>query len=256
MDVWIYDLERGVATRLTFDDGYDGDQIWSSDGEYVMFSSDREGQVNLYRKRADGSGEAERLTESDKPVWASSWSSDGKLVAGMTVDKGFDIWVLSVEDGTIEPFLASQFSEQTPMFSLDHRWIAYASDESGRDEVYVRTYPAGGGKWQVSDGGGGQPLWSRDGRTLYYRTDSGIMAASVETGGGTFRAGKPRLVITGTFRGGTAGLGLGGYSFPDYEVAGDGRRFVMFPQETEQVRLGQITLVTRWFDDLEQLSKR
>jgi serine/threonine-protein kinase len=251
LDVWVFDLEREVATRLTFDDGYDGDQIWSPDGKHVVFSSDRDGELNLFRKPADGSGEAERLTDSDKPLWASSWSSDGKLLAGMVVDDGFDIWVMSLEDGgEPEPFLATPFSEQFPQFSPNQRWIAYTSNESGRLEVYVRSYPAGGGKWQVSDGGGGQPQWSRDGRELFYRTDDGLMVADVGTDRETFRAGKPRPLFNGTYRGGFSGLGLGGYGFPDYTVSADGRRFVMFPQEADQVRLGQITLVTRWFDEL------
>jgi serine/threonine-protein kinase len=251
LDVWVFDLEREVATRLTFDDGYDGDQLWSPDGKYLVFSSDRNGELNLFRKRADGSGEAEQLTDSNKPLWASSWSSDGKLLAGMVVDNGFDIWVMSLEDGgEPEPFLATQFSEQFPVFSPNQRWIAYTSNESGRLEVYVRSYPAGGGKWQVSDGGGGQPQWSSDGRELFYRTDDGLMVADVGTDRETFRAGKPRPLFTGMFRGGFSGLGLGGYGFPDYTVSTDGQRFVMFPQEADQVRLGQITLVTRWFDEL------
>jgi len=257
LDIWVYDLKRGVATRLTFDEGYDGDQVWSPDGEYIVFSSDRDGGSNLYRKRADGSGETERLTESTTSLWASSWSSDGKLLTGMALDKSFDIWVMPTTDGAEpETFLASPFSEEFPMFSPDGRWIAYVSNESGRGEVYVRSYPPGGGKWQVSDGGGGQPLWSGDGRELFYRTDDGVMVADIEVSGDTFRAGKPQTLVTGTFRGGASGLGMGGYGFPDYDVTRDGRRFVMFPQEIEQIRLGQVTLVTRWFDELKALSKR
>jgi dipeptidyl aminopeptidase/acylaminoacyl peptidase len=153
-----------------------------------------------------------------------------------------------------EVFLKTPFGEVDPAFSPDGRWIAYDSNESGRTEVYVRPYPPGGGKWQVSDGGGAYPRWSRDGRKLFYRTDEGIMAAPVETPGDSFRAGKPSPVLRGLFRGGIAGINLAGNSFADYEVFSNGERFVMFPS----AGLGgapqhpHVTLVTGWFDELDR----
>jgi len=254
-DVWVYDLERSVSTRLTFDEGSDTEQIWSPDGESIAFSSDQDGPDNLYRKRADGSGDLERLTESDKPEWATSWSSDGRFITYLTTGDAFDLWVVPLEgERKPEPFLATSFTEANGAFSPDGRWMAYASNESGRSEVYVRPFPTQGGKWQVSDGGGGYPRWSRDGRELFYRTDDGIMVASVESAGDTFRAGKPRPVFQGSFRGGTAGLALAGNNFADYDVTPDGERFVMFPAADDE-GAGQhphLTLVTHWFDDLRR----
>lgn len=254
-DVWVYDLERGVSTRLTFEDSIDTEQIWSPDGEYVIFSSDRDGPDNLYRKRSDGSGELERVVEADSPLWASSWSNDGRFVAYMMATTALDLWVAPTDgSGTPELFLSTPFAESDADFSPDGRWLAYGSNESGRSEVYVRPFPPGGGKWQVSDGGGGYPRWSGDGRELFYRTDEGIMVASVEGTGDTFRAGKPQSVLEGTFRGGLGGLALAGNTFADWDVTPDGQRFIMFPSvdDSGQVEHPHVTLVTNWFDELRR----
>jgi serine/threonine-protein kinase len=254
-DIWVYDLERGVSTRLTFDEASDTEQIWSPDGEFLVFSSDRNGADNLYRKRADGSGELERLTESQSAEWATSWSSDGRFITYIKSENGFDLWVVPLE-GEREPevFLSTPFNEANGAFSPDGRWLAYGSNESGRFEVYVRPFPPRGGKWQVSDGGGGYARWSRDGRQLFYRTDEGLMVASVDTAGDTFRAGRPRPVFEGVFRGGIRGVGLAGNSFADYDVTPNGQRFVMFPapEDSGQGEHPHVTLVTHWFDELRR----
>ena len=254
-DVWVYDLERGVSTRLTFEDSVDTEQIWSPDGEYLIFSSDRNGPDNLYRKRSDGSGELERVAEGESLQWASSWSRDGRFVTYVTATAALDLWVAPADgEGTPELFLSTPFAESDGAFSPDGRWLAYASDESGRTEIYVRPFPPGGGKWQVSDGGGGYPRWSGDGRELFYRTDEGVMVASVAGTDDTFRAGKPRPALEGSFRGGTGGLALAGNVFADWEVTPDGRRFIMFPSvdESGQVEHLHVTLITHWFDELRR----
>ncbi|HLE20683.1 MAG TPA: hypothetical protein VJB88_06150, partial [Vicinamibacteria bacterium] len=254
-DIWVYDIERGVSTRLTFEESSETEQIWSPDGEYLVFSSDRDGADSLYRKRSDGSGELERLTESQQAQWASSWSPDGRFISYMTSTTALDLWVLPLEgDQKPELFLSTPFAESDADFSPDGRWLTYASNESGRLEIYVRPFPPGGGKWQVSDSGGGYPRWSGDGRELFYRTDDGIMVASVEATGATFRAGKPRQLLQGSFRGGTNGVALAGNTFADYEVAPDGQRFVMFPsgEDSGQAEHPHVTLVTHWFDELRR----
>jgi len=253
-DVWVYDLERGVPSRLTFDDAAETEQIWSPDGRELVFSSDKGGFDNLYRKRSDGSGEAERLTTSDSAQWASSWSRDGHVaITASNTGAGFDLQVMRLAgERKAEMFLSTPFREADAAFSPDGHWLAYESNESGRLEVYVRPFPPGGGRWQVSDGGGAYPRWARSGRELFYRTDTGIMSAPVEAVGDTLRVGKPSVVFQGAFRGGTTGLGVGGYSFADYDVAPDGRRFVMFPAGSGPGRTEHphVMLVTGWFEEL------
>jgi serine/threonine-protein kinase len=253
-DVWVYDLVRGVPSRLTFDDAAETEQIWSPDGRELIFASDKGGFDNLYRKRADGSGEAERLTTSDSSQWATSWSRDGRIaVTASATGTGFDLQLLPLAgEHKVEPFLSTPFREADGAFSPDGRFIAYESNESGRLEVYVRPVPPGGGRWQVSDGGGAYPRWSRTGRELFYRTDAGIMSAPVEAVGDTLRVGKPSVVFQGAFRGGTTGIGVGGYSFADYDVAPDGQRFVMFPAGSGAGRPEHphVMLVTGWFEEL------
>jgi serine/threonine-protein kinase len=253
-DVWVYDLERSVPTRLTFNEGYDGDQVWSPDGQSLVFNSDRGGRDGIYRKRADGSGEAELVAEFEGgSLFPSSWSADGRFLIGEVTASGNDIWVLPVEDGAeVEMFLATDFGEISPAFSPDGRWVAYTSDESGADEVYVRPFPAAGGKWQVSDEGGGNPIWSPDGRELYYRTNTGMMVVSVETQDGTFRAGRPRQLFEGRFRGGVTGMAVSGFRFQDYDVLPSGEGFVMFPQSTEEGKGSHMIMVFNWLEEVER----
>jgi hypothetical protein len=253
-DVWVYDLEREVATRLTFAEGYDADQAWTPDGNYLIFTSTRDGTENIYRKRADGSGEVERLIESEEAFYPFSVSGDGRFLAGEMAKAGnLDLYILPL-DGEAEPqaYLATEFDDRYPDFSPDGRWIAYASNESGRYEVYVRPYPAAGGKWQVSDGGGAWPLWSGDGQRLFYRTNSGIMEVSVEATGDSLSIGTPKAAVDGPFRGGMFGISVGGYIFGDYDVSPDGERFVMFPEDTDVAPKTHVTMVFNWFDELER----
>ena len=251
-DVWVYDLEREVATRLTFHDGYDADQIWTPDGEYLIFTSDRNGAANLYRKRADGSGEAEALTEGELQMYPISLSPDGKVALAEANAETLDIYTLPLDGSSEpEPYLVTSFLERDPVFSPNGRWVAYASNESGRPQIYVRPYPAAGGRWQVSDGTGRWPIWSRDGNELFYRTNEGIMVADVETEGPTFRVGKARSLFEGRFRGGLQGIAVAGFVFPDYHVAADGERFVMFPDDDDRMAKTQATFVFNWFDELE-----
>jgi serine/threonine-protein kinase len=252
-DVWVYDLERKVATRLTFWDGYDGDQVWSPDGEYLAFSSDRDGRENPYRKRADGSGDAERIAEIDHDFWASSWSPDGKWILGEVQAESFDLWAVPA-DGSGEPveYLSTTFFDRFPAISPDGRWVAYMSDESGRSEIYVRPFPAAAGKWQVSDGGGSWPAWSKDGSELIFRSEDGLMAAAVTVESGSFRADRPVPVASGGFSKDQIGISVSGSIFPDFEPMPDGENFVVLQGGEGQSRQTHVTLVTGWFDVLRR----
>lgn len=265
-DIWVYDVARGVRTRLTFPDGIEGPAVWSPDGTEVIFSSDRNGPDDLYRKRADGSGEVERLTDERPALFVSDWSSDGRYVLTTrsgNVDEeggwraGTDLGYLDLEEdgGELHHYLVTDFAELEASFSPDGRWVVYQSNESGALEVYVRPFPPAGGKWQVSDNGGGYARWSPDGRELYYRNDEGMVVVDVITTEAAFSASRPRQLFRGNFYGGLGGLRLAGGGFADYDVAPDGR-FLMFPntqaEDAPNVELAQV--VVNWFDELRRLA--
>ena len=258
-DVWVYDIERDVGTRLTFANGYDADPVWSPDGRYVAFASDREdGQVAMYRTRSDGTGEAERLIEPGKLEFPAplSWSPDGSviLLTSPGANGTDDLYFLALDgDGEPEPYLASPFDEGDSHYSPDGRWIVYRSNESGTPEIYVRS-TEGPGKWQISDGGGWQPMWSGDGATLFYRSREGLNAVEVSADGEEFLAGRPEFLFGDIF-GGPSGVRLPGYLFFDYDVSADGEHFVVFPRRTEQ-EAGSATVhvVNGWFEELRRLT--
>jgi serine/threonine-protein kinase len=253
-DIWIYDLTRQTFTRLTLDMALDGRPIWTPDGERVTFASGREGSYeNFYWKLADGSGPAERLTTSETGYPPTSWSPDGKVLAFTKIDPatGIDLWMLPMEgDREPHPFLQEQFDQRHPMFSPDGRSVAYTSNESGRDEIYVRPYPGPGGMLQISNQGGAQPVWARDGRELFYRQGSNLMAVSIEAEP-TFSAGRPRLLFEGDYDVGNIG---GSDASSNYDVTADGERFVMVKRVEPESSLRQLNVVLNWFEELKRLA--
>jgi serine/threonine protein kinase len=262
-DVWVYDLERDVATRVTFGEAYDADPVWSPDGRWIAYEGEIDGVDGIFRKRTDGTGDAEMLMEPGKQTFPApqSWSADGRHLAIQSAGEGgqTDIWILPIDEdggaGEPEAFAKTQFEENSPSFSPDGRWLAYNSSETGRPEVFVASFPAGGGKWQVSDGGGTQARWSGDGRELFFRTDAGIMSVKVSSDGNSFRASRPEVVFEGNFLGGLRGVLLPGYNFPDYDVSRDGKRFVMFQGTTEGALATEAKVVLGWFGELKRLSE-
>ena len=225
MDVWIYSLDRGTFNRLTFgDSGYW--PIWTPDGRYVVYTAPRwRGSPDggdLFRKRADGSGPEERLTTTELEHSPMSFTPDGKtlVICVYSPTTGGDLWRLRLDGGRKpEPLLRTRFNEGSGMVSPDGRWLAYHSDESGQLEVYVVSFPEPSSKWRVSNAGGFQPLWSPDGRELFYRTDDGtVFAVPVETNPVFGVAGKPRSLFKRNFR-------RGGRT--NYTVTPDGKRFLI-----------------------------
>ena len=260
--ITVYEFERGTMSRLTTG-GWDNDTpIWTPDGKRVTFGSNRRGSYDLYWKHADGSGTAELLVASDKRLVLGSWTPDAKLLVYSQTDPETqnDIWVLPVgeEGGEPRPFLRTQFSEGGPELSPDGRWLAYHSDETDRNEVYVQAFPEPSGKWLISTDGGVNPAWSPNGRELFYRDGSKMMVVDVATQP-TFRAGAPRVMFEGTalFEGTTLGgdldspglrrLSLG----RAYDMAPGGERFVMIQEEQRPVA-DRIQVVLNWFEDLER----
>jgi Tol biopolymer transport system component len=246
-DVWIQDISRVTLARLTFETSEDETPVWTPDGRRVTYSADRSGQPRaVYWKAADGSGTEERLLTSDSHSHVSSWSPDGRALVFTdfhAVTRG-DIWVLPLEGKrTPRPFLRTPFNERAARFSPDGRWLAYVSNESGRDEIYVQPFPGPGGKWQISASGGTEPVWSRDGRELFYRNAERMMAANILSGE-TFSAENPRLLFEGRFvptrRGDAA-----------YDVSPDGQRFLMVKRVQESIPT-QLNIVLNWFEELKR----
>ena len=244
---WLYDFTRETLTRFTFGGSVNQNAVWTPDGKWIAIQSNREGPLNVFWQRADGSGGLERLITSEYDNFPMSWSPDGRLLAFAEVNPttGYDIWVLRMNDRKAEPFLRTPFDESTPQFSPDGRWLAYISDESGRLEIYVQPYPGPGGKWQISTEGGAEPLWNRNGRELFYRSGSKLMAVDIATQP-TFASGKPRMLFEGQYppAPGTA---------DNFDVSSDGQRFLMIkPNEAGEAAPTQINVVLNWFEELKQ----
>jgi serine/threonine protein kinase/Tol biopolymer transport system component len=236
-DIWLHDLGRDTASRFTFDPAFDDFPLWSPDGSRLVFRSTREGIFDLYQKVATGAGEDELLLKSDLEKRPTSWSSDGRFIVYYQIDPKTkaDVWVLPLfGDRKPFPFLQTGATEVSGRLSPDMKWLAYTSDESGRPEIYVRPFPAGGGQWQVSKNGGGTARWRRDGKELFYIEGRKVMAVAVK-GGATFEAGTPQLLFDARQS-----------SQPViYTVTGDGQRF-LFNTLVEEARSRQLTVVLNW----------
>jgi dipeptidyl aminopeptidase/acylaminoacyl peptidase len=241
---WLLDTSRGTLSRLTFEGSYNGGTAWTPDGKRITFGSDRSGPRNLFWQPADGSGPAERLMTVNGNQVAGSWSSDGQalLFEETGPGTGFDIWSYRTSDHKAQPLLNTRFNEISPRFSPDGHWMTYASDESGRYEVYVQPYPGLGGKWQISTEGGTEPVWSRDGE-LFYRNGEKVMAVQT-TVWPTFSAGTPKVLFEGRY--------ATYQSLPDYDVTPDAKRF-LFLNMGDEAR-AEISLVVNWPEELKQKS--
>ena len=245
-NVWVYELQRRTLTRMTAK-GQNAAPVWAPDSRELTFSSDRSGAWNLFRRSADGSGEATPLATSEYTQIPGSWSPDGSVLAfaeSASAQTGADIWVLSVEgSGTPELFLQTQANERWPAFSPDGRWIAYTSDESGRDEIYLRRYQGASEKRQVSAEGGTFPVWNPDGRELFYRNGDKMMVASVEAEG-ELVLGNPTMLYERPF--------TPSY-IATYSVTPDGQRFIDLEDADTEPGPTELVLVQNWFQELERL---
>jgi len=243
--IWLYDLGRDTLTRLTFEGSSNVDPVWTPNGKRIVFK----GTGNrLFWQPADGSAAADTLTNSELAGnnVPGSWSPDGQVLAFMEINPntGYDIYTLPLKDGRPQPFVRTPLLETAPRFSPDGQFIAYASDESGRVEIYVRPYPGPGGKWQISTEGGSEPVWNPKGRELFYRTGHKMMAVDVTTQP-SFSAGKPKMLFEGPYVPTPR-------SFPDYDVSPDGKRFLMLKPGEQAQAPAQINVVVNWFEELKQ----
>jgi Tol biopolymer transport system component len=193
-DVWILDLQRGSRSRLTFGPGDTFNPVWSPDGSRIAYTSRRNHARDLYVRNASGTGTEELLLASDTEKAAESWSPDGTLLSfNSQVGTKAELWLLSMSDPTHKaaPFRQARLREQDSGFSPDGKFIAYRSNESGRNEMFVQSLAPNGGRWQISTKGGQEPSWRRDGKELYFICDSVLMAVDVQVKDGAVVAGLP-----------------------------------------------------------------
>jgi len=244
VDIWLLEFARGTSTRLTFDPERHNFPIWSPDGSQIVFAYSQKGTTDLYRKPSSGAGEEEALLKSNESKYPTDWSGDGRFLL-YTVNgpkTRSDIWMLPLDgDHKATPFLATPFMEGHARFSPDGHWVVYQSNESGRTEVYVRSFPSsGGGKWMVSSGGGSMPRWRKDGKELlYFAPDNRLMSVEVSTTGVSFQAGVPKPLFKAP-----APVLLGVVIGDNWDVTADGQRFLV--NTIEDSNLQPITVVLNW----------
>jgi Tol biopolymer transport system component len=245
VQVWVHDLARGTTTRLTFERA-NGNPVWTPDGKRLIYGSASSiGNLNgtLAAVAADGSGQPVTLMAEGVGPSPTSVSPDGKLVMGVRspnfARSGSNLWVLPLGGGEAkpEPFLDTRFTRGNLQFSPDGKWVAYESNETGRNEIYVVPYPGPGGKSQVSSDGGTQPRWNRNGREMFFRSGAKMIAVDVETGA-VFRAGAPPMLFE--------------KASTDYDVAPDARRFLMLKPAAAAADTSQLHVIVNWFDDLRR----
>lgn len=268
--IWLYDVDRGAARRLTEPRPQEFWPIWSPDGRSALHNSNRYGgpALDVYRRTLDGSRPMERLTEGPGNKQPRTWTSGGDTLiftsgeGGVGDDDGetlFDIWLLPLSPaGPPVPWLRTPAQESHPVMSPDGRWIAYASDASGRAEVYVRRFPGPGGEVQVSTAGGREPVWSPEGDRIYYRDTSGdsLWVVPFETarnssgGPPAPRPGRAELLLTGRF------LGAASFAGRNYDIAPDGRRFLMILEaeddEAAWMERTRIDVIVNWLPEMRR----
>jgi Tol biopolymer transport system component len=252
-DIWVYDWKRDTMTRMTFTGTADA-SVWSPDGRYIAFTVAGEG---MFVTRSDGSGKPKLLTQSKNTQYPFSFTPDGKRLAFMELDTtGYHLWTLPLETdgaglraGKPEVFLQTKADERAPTFSPDGRWIAYRSDESGTNQIYVRAFPDTGGKWQISNDGGTLPFWSRNGHELFFETlDNRVMVTTYAVKGDSFLAEKPQMWSEKQ-------LGNPASVARNADAAPDGKRIVaLLPVETAEAQKAQnhVTFLLNFFDEVRR----
>ena len=238
-DLWMLDVDRGVPSRFASRPGLNITPVWSPDSQSVLFSSDA--PLNLFRKNASGASEQRRLTQSTNPQCALDWSRDGRFILydEETVPGDLrSLWILPVAPGDAKPrpYRRTTFNEDMGQFSPDTRWVAFQSDESGRYEVYIDTFPEPRGKVRISTGGGVMPEWGAGGRELFYISpDSMLMSVSLKPGTGSLEPSAPHALFP---------LLVIDTDVSPYDSVRDGQRFLVL--ETAEHAVQPLTVIVNW----------
>lgn len=225
IDVWIYESSGGIATRFTSNPAIDGEPIWSPDGGGIAFFSLRAGHPDLYQKSSSGVGSEEALLQTENAKFLTDWSPDGRflLYRAIAALTHTELWLLPMAgDRKPIPFVTANFGVSQGQFSPNGRWVAYASNESGRWEIEVASFPGPGGAWKVSSGGGSEPRWRRDGKELFYLAPDGKLMAVAVKSDPTFEADVAKPLFQIRRRQQTYAADL--FS---YDVSPDGERFLV-----------------------------
>ena len=244
LNIWLYELPDGPASQITFE-GNNDDPIWMPDNNIIAFQSYRNGPFDVYWMPVNRSSPEKLLVSGSYDQIATSWSKNGKVLLFFedNPNTALDIWFLSVEDNnTPRPMICESGNQEQGIFSPDGNWIAYESDQEGRSEVYVSPFPNPMPK-KISTGGGYHPVWSADGKEIFYRNGDKMIAVTIET--------EPDLKVINSevlFEG-KYFVGLG----RNYDVSGDGQRFLMIKESKEQTSAIQLIVVLNWFEELKQL---
>jgi serine/threonine-protein kinase len=248
LDIWIYDLETGTPTRITSDPGTDRWPMWSPDSERVVFFSNREESLGLFWRNRDGSDQVERLNTSNNFPRADTWTSDSRT---LVYSEDGDLWLLEDVAGkrTSRPLLPATPSveEKFPVISPDGRWIAYVSDFARSDEIYVRPFPdVESGRWTISTNGGNEPVWSPNGKELFYRDrDLRMMTVPIETEP-EFKPSEPKFMFEFKFA-----MEAG----RDYDISPDGQHFLFVKEGDVLGEDAELVIVQDWFDELVPTEK-
>ncbi|MEK6325178.1 MAG: protein kinase [Acidobacteriota bacterium] len=247
VDIWLVDLARGTLSRFTSDPSSDAIPIWSPDGSQIVFRSNRNGPIDLYLKPASGASPEELLLKSGLQKRPTDWSGDGRFIIYENLDPKTkeDLWILPMfGDRKPTPFLQTEFSDQQGRLSPDGRWMAYASDESGRAEVYVQSFPVLGSKYRISTNGGADPRFSRDGKELFFlAADKKLMVVEIK-GNSTFEASVPRELFQ------TRVSGLTDVR-THYAITADGQRFLVVTN-AEDITSSPIIVALNWTAELKK----
>ncbi len=243
--VWVYDLARDVATRITFGAGNAIWPVWSPDGRTIAYSSDRKAAYSIYLRDASGAGEDTLVRLSNENEGANDWPTAAQLVVSHYVGARGDIEMIEPRPGAPHrPVIATAAGEQQGHLSPDGKWLLYTSDESGRSEVYVQTCPPSGGKWQISSSGGQMPQWRGDGREIFYYSATRGLEAVTFVPGPSPEIGTPVTLFEQV-------LAPSSIARNRYVATPDGQRFLLnvLPASSDAARF---TVIENWTSEISK----